>query len=385
MKYEVHIPSTLLIGEGTRKETGSLAAKLGMKSVLLVSDKYLETIGLVSEFSDILKASGINPVVFTDIDSEPEIGNVLDAMKVIGANKCDGIVSIGGGSSIDTAKAVSILVTNGGDMSDYMGVGKVPKAGLPHIAVPTTAGTGSEATRVTIITNKETSVKMMCLDDAFLPIAAIVDYELSMTMPKNLTSYVGIDALTHAIEAYVSQKANPVSDIFAKKAIELIGRNILTAYNSPSDAAARSAMMEGSTFAGIAFSNASVCAVHGMSRPIGAHFHVAHGLSNAMLLPIVTEYSIVGNPARYAEIAGFMGLAGKSEKDLTDALVRKLHEFNKLMQVPSPAVFGIDKDHYMRVLSDMADAAINSGSPGNNPKLFTKEEIIDLYKKVYGS
>ena len=383
MNYETHIPSTLLIGADSRKNVGTLAAQLGMKNVLLVSDKYLEGIGLVAEISGLLKASGIELIAFTDIAGEPEIGNLLDAMKTIGSNKCDGIVSIGGGACIDTAKAVSVLITNGGVMSDYMGVGKVPKMGLPHIAIPTTAGTGSEVTRVTIITDTETNIKMMCLDNAFMPVAAIVDYKLSMTMPKSLTSYVGIDALTHAIEAFVSRKANPVSDIFAAKAIELISGNILTSFNIPTDEVARSAMMEGATFAGAAFSNASVCAVHGMSRPIGAHFHVAHGLSNAMLLPIVTEYSIEGNPAGYATVAGIMGLPGTCEKELTDALVKRLHEFNSLMDVPTPAAYGIDKDSYMSALSDMADAAIASGSPGNNPKIFTKEEIIDLYLRVY--
>lgn len=383
MKFEVHIPPTLLIGEGARKDAGALALALGMKKALLVSDKFLESTGVVTELSDILIASGIKPVVFTDIEREPEIGNVLSAMKVIEANGCDGIISIGGGSSLDTAKAVSILATNGGKMSDYMGYGKVPKPGLPHIAIPTTAGTGSEATRVTIITDTERNVKMMCLDNAFMPTASIVDYELTMSMPKSLTSFVGIDALTHAIEAYVSKKANPVSSMFAVKAIGLIGKNILKAYNEPSDKEARGAMMEGATYAGIAFSNASVCTVHGMSRPIGAYFHVPHGLSNAMLLPIVTEYSIEGNMTRYAEIAQVMGLSGNNEQELTAALVAKLQEFNALMAIPSPKGFGIDKEKYMGLLSDMADAAIASGSPGNNPKVFTKEELIELYQKVY--
>ena len=383
MEYELHIPSTLMIGGGTSKKAGSLAAQLGMKKILLVSDKYLESTGMVSTYVEILEQAGIEPTIFTDIESEPEVGNVLDALKAITMNQCDGIISIGGGSSIDTAKAVSVMATNGGEMSDYMGTGKVPQKGLPHIAILTTAGTGSEATRVTIITDTVKNVKMMCLDNAFLPAAAIVDYELTMTMPKSLTSFVGIDALTHAIEAYVSRKANTVSDIFAKKAIELISGSIMTAYNSPSDATARSAMMEGATFGGIAFSNASVCAVHGMSRPIGAHFHVAHGLSNAMLLPLVTQYSIEGNCARYAEIASIMGLRGTGEEELAEALVKKLQEFNKQMQVPNPAGYGIDKDRYMNVLADMADAAIESGSPGNNPKLFSKDEIINLYKIVY--
>ena len=384
MSYETHIPPTLIIGAGTRKGVGELVMQLGSKSVLLVSDKYLESTGLVDEFSRLFKSYGVALAIFTDIENEPEVRNVLDALEIAKANSCDVIVSVGGGSSIDTAKAVSVLAINGGEMIDYMGVGKVPKAGLPHIAVPTTAGTGSEATRVTIITDPVKNVKMMCLDNAFMPAAAVVDYELSITMPKTLTSYVGIDALTHAIEAYVSQKANSVSDLYAKKAIELIGGSIMTAYEIPTDIAAREAMMEGATFAGVAFSNASVCAVHGMSRPIGAHFHVAHGLSNAMLLPIVTENSIEGSPGRYAEVAAIMGLQGSDDKSLTDALVHRLHELNRLMKVPGPAAYGIDKELYLSALSDMADAAIASGSPGNNPKVFSKDEIISLYKMVYG-
>ena len=383
MNYEVHIPSTLIIGGGTVADVGSLAEKLGMKNVLLVSDKYLESTGLVSEISKYLSGSEIKSVVFTDIQNEPEVSNVLDAMKTAQTSLCDGIISIGGGSSIDTAKAVSVMLANGGDMSDYMGTGKVKTAGIPHIAIPTTAGTGSEVTRVTIITDVEKNIKMMCLDNAFMPIAAIVDYELSMTMPKSLTSYVGIDALTHAIEAYVSRKANPVSDIFAQKAIELIGSSILTAYDKPDDKPARSAMMEGATFGGAAFSNASVCAVHGMSRPIGAHFHVAHGLSNAMLLPLVTEHSITGNLGRYAEIARIMGLSGGTDEALANALVKKLHEYNKIMQVPNPAAYGINEGQYMEAMPDMADAAIASGSPGNNPIVFTKDEIINLYRIIY--
>ena len=383
MRFDVHIPSTLLVGEGTRKEVGKLAAQLGMKRVLLVSDKFLESTGLVKEMSEILEASGIKSATFVDIEREPETGNVINGLNVMQSNTCDGIVSIGGGSSLDTAKAISVLATNNGEMSDYMGIGKVPKAGLPHIAIPTTAGTGSEVTRVTIITDPVKNVKMMCLDNAFMPTAAIVDYELTMTLPKNLTSFVGIDALTHAIEAYVSRKANPVSDLFASEAITLIGKNILTVYNNPADKDARSAMMEGATYAGIAFSNASVCAVHGMSRPIGVHFHVAHGLSNAMLLPTVTEYSIAMGMSRYAEVARLMGLRGQSEKELCEALTAKLHELNRQMEIPTPAAYGIDREKYMSVRESMADAAIASGSPGNNPKVFTREEIVDLYTKAY--
>ena len=383
MKYEVHIPSILHIGGGSRKDIGALAAKFGMKHILLVSDKFLESTGRTKEILDLLSDSGAKTALFTDISGEPEIDTVTKAMMILEKNDCDGIISVGGGSSIDTAKALSVLAANGGKMSDYMGIGKVSKPGLPHIAIPTTAGTGSEVTRVTIITDNEKNVKMMCLDNAFLPVAAIVDYEVSMSMPKNLTSFVGIDALTHAVEAYVSKKANTLSDIFAVKAIKLIGQNLLNVYHHPDDQTGRAAMMEGASYAGIAFSNASVCAVHGMSRPVGAYFHVPHGLSNAMLLPIVTEQSIAGNQARYAEIANFLNLEGQNEIELTSTLAKKLKELNKLMSIPNPAEFGIDKERYLSLRESMAEAAIDSGSPSNNPRVFTKEEIMDIYSRVY--
>ena len=385
MTYEIHIPPTLLIGGGARERAGDIAARHGIKKALLVSDKYLERTGLVGDIGKLLEAAGIRYTVFTDIEREPEVQNVTGALDLIRRGELDGVISVGGGSSIDTAKAASALAANGGEIQDYMGVGKVPKPGLPHIAIPTTAGTGSEVTRVTIITDTARNIKMMCLDNAFMPVAAIVDYELSMTMPPALTSYVGIDALTHAIEAYVSKQANPVSDLFAGKAIALISGSILGAYRSPDDRQYRARMMEGATFAGIAFSNASVCAVHGMARPIGAYFHVAHGLSNAMLLPLVTEYSIEGNPGRYADIARMMGLDdyGSTDSELTEALTRTLHELNRKMSIPGPAAYGIDKARYMSLLPDMADAAIASGSPGNNPKVFTKDEIVNLYSLAY--
>ena len=383
MSYETHMPSILQIGGGSKSNIGAVAARFGIKKALLVSDKFIESTGVTTVVSDILKSSGVESVIFTDINNEPETGNVNNALLVLKQADCDGVISLGGGSCIDTAKAVSVLALNDGEISDYMGIGKVPGSGLVHIAVPTTAGTGSEVTRVTIVTDPVKNIKMMCLDDAFLPSAAIVDYELSMTMPKKLTAYVGIDALTHAIEAYVSRKANPVSDIFAEKAISLINSSILEAFSSPDDKSARAMMMEGATFAGIAFSNASVCAVHGMSRPIGAYFHVAHGLSNAMLLAVVTENSVSGNPERYSEISRIMKLGGSEQKELIDNLISRLYELNSLMNIPGPTAYGIERDKYFNLIPDMADAAIASGSPSNNPKLFSKEEIAELYKKVY--
>ena len=385
MAYDIHIPSTLLIGGGSRHGVGELAKKFGLDKVIIISDEVLKKLGIVDEIVKSFETSGLKVYVYTGVNPDPTVENVAEALDVLKTEGCTGVVAVGGGSSIDTAKAVAVMATNEGWIGDYMGYHKVPKPGIPLIAIPTTAGTGSEATRVTIITDTAKNLKMMCLDNAFMPCAAIVDYELTMGMPKSLTAAVGIDALTHAIEAYVSKKANMVSDMYALSAIELIYKNLLTAYEHPSNEAAREAVMLGANEAGIAFSNSSVCTVHGMSRPIGAHFHIPHGLSNAMLLPLVTQYSIEGACNRYADIARRMGLCGleKSDEEACSMLVDELKSMNKKMNVPNLQEYGVDFEKYEGLLPDMAKAAIASGSPGNNPTVFAEAKLIELYCLAY--
>jgi len=426
--FEFHAPPAIIYGKGSRSRAAECIKKLSITNLLIISDKYLDEIGIVAEIAGSVKSSGVSSAIYAGILNEPEISDVENALAAFKRNNCDGILGVGGGSAIDTAKAVSVMAANPGSIRDYMGYHKVKNAGVPLIAMPTTAGTGSEATRVTIITDTERDVKMMCLDGAFMPDAAIVDYELTMTMPKKLTAYVGLDALTHAIEAFVSAKANAASDMFALRTAELIAANILTAYNEPGNERARENMMLGANFAGIAFSNSSVCAVHGMSRPIGAYFHIAHGLSNAMLLPAVTERSIGGNISRYAALAGRLGCAGldgdlgctpgqapgcapglpeggltgnlgcapglaeeaaekekarKAEEELAQKVVMKLKQLNNLLDIPSLKQYGVDKAAYYNLIPKMVDAAIKSGSPANNPKIFTPDEMADIYMKAY--
>jgi len=379
MNFEYHAPSSMIYKKGARLHAGQYAKVLGINKVFVISDRFMEKTGVVKELVDALGKDGLVVNIFTDIDNEPTDLDVNNALKALHADDCDGIISIGGGSVLDTAKMVAVIATNGGIASDYMGLHKVKRAGLPHIAIPTTAGTGSEATRIVIITDTDRDIKMMCLDNFFMPSVAIIDYELTLTMPKNLTAYVGLDALTHAIEAYVSKKANPISDVLALLAIDLISKNILVAYEHPDDEIARENMMLGSNYAGLAFSNSSVCAIHGLSRPIGAYFHVAHGLSNAMLLPIVTENSIEGNPERYTDVAQAMGYSDASPQNVVD----KLKEFNAELRIPNPKEWGIKEDEFNSVIEPMVDAAIQSGSPGNNPRVFTPEELAELYRQVY--
>ena len=220
----------------------------------------------------------------------------------------DCLLAFGGGSPIDTAKAMAILAAGGGKMRDYKAPAAADIAALPLIAIPTTAGTGSEATRFTIITDSERDEKMLIAGLGALPLAAIVDYELTFSVPPRITADTGVDSFTHALEAYVSRRANPFSDALAISAMRLIGANLRTAFHEPRNAEAREAMMLGATQAGLAFSNASVALVHGMSRPIGAHFHVPHGLSNAMLLPTVTRFSLNAALPRYAQAARLVRL-----------------------------------------------------------------------------
>jgi alcohol dehydrogenase class IV len=310
---------------------------------------------------------------------------VQEGLKTYKENGCDFLLAVGGGSAIDTAKAIAVMVTNAGSIQDYQGLNKIPKGGVPFIAIPTTAGTGSEVTRYTIITDTKRDVKMLITSPFLIPQKAIVDPLLTLSMPRGLTAAVGIDALTHAIEAYVSVKAQLMSDIFCLSAIELISGNLRQAWSNGNNIEAREKTMLGALQAGIAFSNSSVALVHGMSRPIGAYFHVAHGVSNAALLGVVTEFSLIGNPTRYARIAKAMA---ENVEHLTilgaaDLAAKSIKRLVKDIKIPSLQELGVDKEKLDKLAPKMAEDAIASGSPANNPRQATKEEIIELYTLAY--
>jgi alcohol dehydrogenase class IV len=272
---------------------------------------------------------------------------------------------------------------NPGPLSAFQGYHKIPKRGLPLIAIPTTAGTGSEATKAAVITDTVRMVKMMILDVKILPRVAIVDYELSLTMPAALTAHVGVDTLAHGIEAYVSKKANGMTDPLAISCIQLTSRHLLAAQTQPDNRRAREAMALAACQGGMAFSNSSVCLVHGMSRPIGAVFHLPHGLSNAVLLPAVTRFSIPGAPERYAHISRQMGLCEGSATDeyAGEALIEGLERLNADLGIPKLRdALRADRSAFEPHLKKMAEDALASGSPQNNPVVPTVDEIIDLYR-----
>src|SRR5689334_2248213 len=381
----ITMPRLLYIGGGAIAEVTTALSKLDARQPLIVTDPFIAGSGMLDRLTQRLDAAGIAWRVFADTVPDPTTVVVEAGVRALEAAPCDALIALGGGSPIDTAKAMSVLAANGGEMRDYKVPNDIPKIGLPLIAIPTTAGTGSEVTRFTVITDSERDEKMLIMGLACCPAAAIVDYELTLTMPWRLTADTGIDSLTHAIEAYVSRKASPFTDGVAKSAMALIAKHIRSACRAPDDKKAREAMMLGATQAGMAFSNASVCLVHGMSRPIGAFFHVPHGLSNAMLLPEITAFSAPAALDRYADCARAMGVADESEgsQSAVARLVDELRRLNADLQVPSPRVYGIDRGRYEELLPVMASQALASGSPANNPRVPSAEEIIELYRLVY--
>jgi len=310
---------------------------------------------------------------------------VQEGLQTYREGNCDFVVAVGGGSPIDTAKAIAVLVTNPGSIEQYKGIGKIAAPGVPVVAIPTTAGTGSEATVYTVITDQKTDVKMLIGSPYLMPTIAIVDPMLTVSSPQSVTAATGVDALVHAIEAYVSVKRQPMTDIFCLSAIRLISQNIRQAWANGNNIEAREQMMLGAFQAGVAFSNSSVALVHGMSRPIGAHFHIAHGVSNAALLAAVTEFSLIGDPVRYAQIAEAMGepIQGLSVMEAADRVVHAIRRLVSDIRIPSLKQLGVERERLIELAPSMADAAIDSGSPANNPRKPTRQEIIDLYIKAY--
>ena len=379
-----YAPRIMEIGGGSVARVVSVLERLGLTRPLIVTDPFMVSSGMLERLTAPLREAGIVFDVFSETVPEPtDVIVEAGVQRMEPAHDC--LIAFGGGSPIDTAKAMGILAAGGGQMRDYKAPALADISKLPLIAIPTTAGTGSEATRFTIITDHIRDEKMLIAGRGALPLAAVVDYELTFSVPPRITADTGVDSFTHALEAYVSRRANAFSDPLAVSAMQLIGANLRTAFHEPRNAKARAAMMLGATQAGLAFSNASVALVHGMSRPIGAHFHVPHGLSNAMLLPSVTRFSLNAALPRYAQAARLSGFAAVEDADqLAGAkLLDGLEALNAELGVPTPAQFGISAQDWHGRLHVMAEQALASGSPGNNPRVPDAGEIIALYAAMY--
>lgn len=385
MSYTIAVPAELRIGGGALASIGDSLAALGARRPVIVTDAFLEKTGLAVRVSDLLSAKGMTPVIFSGTIPDPTTASLAAGQAIIAEHKADAVIGLGGGSPIDSAKALAVLAVRGGSLRELKAPVAYDGPALPVVAIPTTAGTGSEATRFTIVTDSETGEKMLVGGPSYLPRVAIVDYELTMSMPPRLTADTGMDALTHAVESYVSRKADAFTDGLALEAATIIGRNLRTAYHDGSNVEARSAMMEAATLAGIAFSNASVALVHGMSRPLGVRFKITHGMSNAMLFPAVTEFSLGTADDRYAVIARALGVAtaDTGDEQAAQALVTELYALADEFEVPTPKQFGIDQADWEQAVPIMAQQALASGSPANNPRIPDQAEIETIYRTVY--
>ena len=385
MSTQVILPRLMQIGENASQETHNVLSSLDCQRSLIVTDKMMVQLGYATRIQETLAPHGMTADVFDATVPEPTASSIQAGVEKARTGNYDCLIALGGGSAIDSAKAIAILAKHGGEIRDYKFPRIVTEAGLPVIAIPTTAGTGSEVTRFTVITDEKNDEKMLCVGVGFMPVAALIDYCLTLSLPPRVTADTGIDALTHSIESYVSKKASLYSDSQALSAMRLIGPNLRRAYHDGANKNAREAVMLGATLAGVAFSNASVALVHGMSRPIGAFFHVPHGMSNAMLLPSVTQFSIPAAPGRYADCARALGWASEQDSDevANAKLIDELRALNDELQVPTPEQFGIKRQVFFDKMQIMAEQALASGSPNNNPRVPSAEEIVAIYRQLW--
>ena len=382
------MPRFLQIGRGSLDMVPDVVARIGsVCRPLIVTDKVMVDQGFAERVRERLAGSNIQCGVFAGVIPDPTDEVVRAGLAALEAGGHDCVIGLGGGSALDAAKAIAVMAHHPRDLLFYRPPREFDTPGLPMIAIPTTAGTGSEVTHHTVIVHVETREKISCRGEAFVPAAAIVDYELTLSKPRRLIADNALDTLTHAIESYVSRKRTVFSDRMALDCMRLVGAHVQQAYDDTGNAEAREHLMLAATLGGLAFSNASICLVHAMSRPLGSLFHVPHGMSNAMLLPTVTEFSASAAMDRYADCGRAIGLC---DADDDDALaVRKLldglHAYNSRLEVPSMRAFGIDRDAFSGALGQMAEDALRSGAPNNNPRIADKEEIIDLFLQAWSA
>lgn len=377
------MPRYIHTGENALSGATDILKKTGRKA-LVISGTVTSKQSCFADCISLLNGLGIETAEFTDISGEPTDVTVNAGLAAYHESNCDCLLAIGGGSALDTMKAIAALSVRGGKISDC--IGKPITEKLPFMtAIPTTAGTGSEATRFTVITDTETGVKMLLSGTSLIPDCAIVDPLYTLTAPKGVTAATGLDALTHAVESYTSKKAQPLTDAMALSAVKRIFANLPVAYKDGGNIRARSEMSIAALEAGISINNASVTLVHGMSRPIGALFHVPHGISNAMLLEKCLSFSLDGAYGRFAELARAIGAADSSvdDKEAAAWLIIKIRELCDICEIPTLAEYGIKREEYYAAIGKMSADAIMSGSPGNTVKEVTEADIREIYGKLF--
>jgi alcohol dehydrogenase len=378
--FSFSIPQNIIVGAGSLKKLGETAEKLGGKKGLIISGPHLNKIGVVDSCIEYLKSAGVAADRFTEVEANPSVDTVEKAVERFKECGADFIVAIGGGSPMDVAKAVGVVARYGGSITDYEGGGKVPGKIVPQIAIPTTAGTGSEVTAFSVITDHSRNYKLTVFSYELLPEYAILDAELITTVPAHTAAACGMDAFIHACEAYISTAANPFSEAMSEKAMELIGGNIRRYVARRADTKAAENMLLGSLFAGIAFSFARLGNVHAMSHPVSAYFDVPHGVANAILLPTVLEYNALADSGKYEKIFGYITGCKrmKGAKFEPELLLDAVKALNKSLGIPEHlSEVGVTDDR----IELMAEDAMKSGNILVNPRSTTKQDIISLYKR----
>lgn len=383
MAREFIVPGQIITGSGALTMAEETLKGLGKKA-LIVTDKVMIQLGNCAKVETALKNQGIDYAIYSEIVGEPTDTMIENGLKVYKENGCDFLVALGGGSPIDSMKAIGSLVVNGGNISDYMG--KVIDVEMPPlVAIPTTAGTGSEATQFTIITDTKKDIKMLLKGKVLMPKLAIIDPQFTMTAPPKITAATGLDALCHAVEAYTSRKAQTLSDSFAMSAVKRIFKSLPVAFKDGKNEEARIQMSVAALEAGIAFNNASVTIIHGMSRPIGALFHVAHGLSNAMLMKECLGFALEGAYDRFADLGRAIGVADATDEDKAAAekFFSAIEGIVKELETPTLAEFGIDKEEFFKVIDKMAYDAMDSGSPQSTMREVSEEQVKQIYRNLW--
>lgn len=383
MAREFIVPGQIITGSGALTMAEETLKGLGKKA-LIVTDKVMIQLGNCAKVETALKNQGIDYAIYSEIVGEPTDTMIENGLKVYKENGCDFLVALGGGSPIDSMKSIGSLVVNGGNISDYMG--KVIDVEMPPlVAIPTTAGTGSEATQFTIITDTKKDIKMLLKGKVLMPKLAIIDPQFTMTAPPKITAATGLDALCHAVEAYTSRKAQTLSDSFAMSAVKRIFKSLPVAFKDGKNEEARIQMSVAALEAGIAFNNASVTIIHGMSRPIGALFHVAHGLSNAMLMKECLGFALEGAYDRFADLGRAIGVADATDEDKAAAekFLSAIEGIVKELETPTLAEFGIDKEEFFKVIDKMAYDAMDSGSPQNTMREVSEEQVKQIYRNLW--
>lgn len=377
------IPNHTVVGTNVLSEAAPLLKKMGNKA-FIVTGRHVAVSDMMKQLTALLDENGIGCVIFDGITGEPTDTMIENGVEMLKSSGCDFIIGIGGGSPLDSAKAIAAMAVNEGSIADYNGK-EITGEILPLAAIPTTAGTGSEATKFTVITDSEKRIKMLLKGDVLVPKLAIVDSSFTVGAPKSVTSATGLDALTHAVEAYTSRKAFSMTDTLAVSAVKRIMKYLPIAYKEPDNSLAREQMSIAALEAGICINNSSVTIVHGMSRPIGALFHVPHGMSNAMLLKECLSFAVSGAYEKFANLGRETGVASDSDSDETAAekFIDSLQNICDVCEIPTLEQYGIDRDEYYSKISKMATDAVASGSPSNTVKEVTVDDCIEIYKKLY--